>query len=121
LVRVVLFLIDAFVALTACGGGIALALGLEGRRFPSTLLERTPFRSYVAPGVILATAVGGSAAAAAAALALSETLGTTLSAAAGAILCGWIAVEVWLLRRPSATEAAYLGLGAAMVALAVIA
>jgi hypothetical protein len=33
-IRIVLIVIDAVVGLTAIGGGIALATGLEGERFP---------------------------------------------------------------------------------------
>jgi hypothetical protein len=59
--RKVLVALDAFVGLTAVGGGLALAAGLEGDRFPPEYLEGTPFDSYVVPGLILAAAVGGSA------------------------------------------------------------
>jgi hypothetical protein len=51
--------VDVFVALTALGGGIALATGLEADRFPLDWLRGTPFRNYVIPGLILAGVVGG--------------------------------------------------------------
>jgi len=54
--------VDGLVALTAVGGGIALSTGLEGDRCPPELLNRTPFTSYVVPGILLAGIVGGSAA-----------------------------------------------------------
>ena len=61
--RVVLFIVDLFVALTAIGGGIALFTGLESdERIPPEWLDGTPFKSYVIPGLILAVVVGGSAA-----------------------------------------------------------
>lgn len=59
--RIALFAADAFVGLTAVGGDIALATGLEGNRFPPEYLDRTPFESYVILGLILAGIVGGSA------------------------------------------------------------
>ncbi len=54
--------LSGFTALTAIGGGLALATGAEGGRFPIELLRETPFSSYVAPGLILAGVVGGTAA-----------------------------------------------------------
>lgn len=44
---VALFVVDAFVALTAVGGGIALVDGLERGRFSLEMLRGTPFGSYV--------------------------------------------------------------------------
>jgi hypothetical protein len=64
-VQVVLVIVDAVVGVTAAGGGIALAAGLEGGRYPARWLKGTPFSSYLIPGLILAVVVGGSAAAAA--------------------------------------------------------
>lgn len=59
---VVLLTLDAFVALTALGGGVALVAGLEEGRFPLEWLRGTPFTSYTLPGLLLAALVGGSAA-----------------------------------------------------------
>ena len=55
--RVVLLVLDAFMALSAIGGGIALMLG--ALPIPISYLEGSPFDSYVVPGVILAVALGG--------------------------------------------------------------
>ena len=56
--EVALLILAGFVALTAIGGGIALAAGLEGERFPAEWLEGSPFEDYRVPGLILA-GVGG--------------------------------------------------------------
>jgi hypothetical protein len=53
-VRVAHFVVDAFTAVTAVGGGTAWATGLESDRFPAEMLRRTQFGSYVIPGLILA-------------------------------------------------------------------
>src|SRR5271157_1831394 len=58
-IRIVLVVVDAVVGLTAIGGGIALAAGLEGERYPVEWLTGTPFSSYLIPGLILSVAVGG--------------------------------------------------------------
>jgi hypothetical protein len=52
-VRVALVTLDVFVAVSAIGGGIAVATGVD--RFPAAWLSGTPFRSYLFPGLILAT------------------------------------------------------------------
>ncbi|MFB3739430.1 MAG: hypothetical protein ACE14W_10775 [Candidatus Velamenicoccus archaeovorus] len=119
--RFALLLVDAFVALTAIGGGITLAAGLEGDRFPLDWLERTPFDSYVIPGVILAVAVGGSAAAATATTVLAPAAGGWVSVAAGFVLLGQIGGELALLRQPiSRTEVLYFGVSATMMTLGLL-
>jgi hypothetical protein len=88
--RVALLAVDAFAAVTAVGGGLALVTGLEGDRFPADWLRGTPFSSYVVPGLILAGVVGGSAAVAAAATLRSPRAGGRISMLAGMIMIGWI-------------------------------
>ena len=75
-VRVAHFVVDAFTAVMAVGGGTAWATGLESGRFPAEVLRGTQFGSYVISGLIPAVVVGGSAAVAAAATLLSRAAGT---------------------------------------------
>jgi hypothetical protein len=95
--RAALVIVDAFVALAAIGGGLALALGMEGGRFPLAWLEGTPFADYVAPGLILAVAVGGSAAVATVAVVRDARGGGRASVVAGAVLVAWIVGEMLVL------------------------
>lgn len=120
--RIALFAADAFAGLTAVGGGIALATGLEGDRFPPEYLEGTPFSSYVLPGLILAGIVGGSATVAAVVTLRSEKVGGPTSVLAGAIMMGWILGELLILNQPSWTwiELFYFALGATMAALGLV-
>lgn len=100
--RVALFIVDLFVALTAIGGGIALFTGLESsERVPPEWLHGTPFKSYVIPGLILAVIVGGSAAIATFATYDSRSAGGAMSLLAGVLLMGFIVVEVLILNQPS--------------------
>jgi hypothetical protein len=117
-----LLVADGFVALTAVGGGVALATGLEGERFPLEMLHGTPFTSYVVPGLLLALVVGGSATAASLATIRSPMLGGIASVAAGAIMVGWIGGEALILDQPDAptpTELLYAAVGGAMMLLGV--
>lgn len=116
-IRIALLVVDAFVAVTAVVGSLALVTGLEGDRFPLTLLESTPFSSYVLPGLLLMVVVGGSATIAIAALLRGLDSGAPASIVAGALLLGWIIGEVLILNQPSWFEAVYVAVGLTMVAL----
>ena len=122
--RVTLFIVDLFVALTAIGGGIALFTGLESsERVPPEWLHRTPFKSYVIPGLILAVVVGGSAAIATFATHDSPSAGGAVSILAGILLMGFIAVEVVILNQPSrwtVTEVVFFITGLAMLLMGLV-
>lgn len=120
--RIALLAVDGFAAVSAVGGGMALATGLEGGRFSPELLRGTPFRSYVVPGALLAGVVGKSAVWATIATAVGPRPGGALSVVAGATMMGWIAGEVAVLRAPEArspVEALYFLVGAAMAGLGI--
>ncbi len=86
--RILLATLDVFVALTATGGGIAAATGVDP--LPSEWLEGTPFRSYMIPGILLALLVGGSATAASVMMLRRSHNGPAASGIAGIILMGWV-------------------------------
>lgn len=123
-VRIALVAVDAFVALTAIGGGLALAFGLRTRRLPVEWLKRSPFHSYRIPGLILAVVVGGGAAVAAVATVRSAYVGGLASILAGALLMGQIIGEMLLLDQPdqpSRIEIFYFAVGLLMTALGFVA
>ena len=120
--RVALVVVDAFAALTAIGGGAMLVAGLEDGRFPASWLTGTPLSGYVIPGLILAGAVGGSAAIAAVATLRGGHRGGLASMLSGVVLLGWIVGEIVILsgRRAemvSAMEGFYLAVGLVMAGL----
>lgn len=119
--RVALIVIDAVTASTAVGGGIALAAGLEGDRYPIEQLNGTPFHSYRIPGLMLATLVGGSATIATATTLRRSNMAAPASMIAGLALMGWIVGEVRLLKQPLSPErlweAGYFAAGLTMAAL----
>ncbi len=120
MLHLILLLLDLFVALTAIGGGVALVAGLEADRFALELLDRTPFHSYLIPGLLLAAVVGGSAAAASVGLFLASATGAPLTAFAGVLLAGYITVELKILNdnQPwSWTELFYLVVATLMIVL----
>ena len=115
----ILFVASVFVAFTAIGGGITLAIGFD--KFPAEWLVGTPFRSYLIPGLILAVVVGGSAAASAMAILRKPSTGAIVSILAGGILLGWLLGERLILPTVAFVpqfwwlEAGYVAIGMLMV------
>jgi len=114
-----LFIASLFVALTAIGGGITLAIGMD--KFPPGWLIGTPFSSYLIPGLILAVVVGGSAAVAAVTTLRRADNGALAAMLAGAILLGWLVGERLILPKEAFVpqfwwlEAIYVAAGLMMV------
>lgn len=121
-IRAVLVVLDVSIALSAIAGGVALATGVEGDRFPLEVLRDTPFGSYVLPGLILAVCVGGSATVAVAAALRKPPFFALTSVFAGIVLMGWITGEVLILPpvMRSSVEAAFFVLGLLITAFALL-
>src|SRR5947209_13150903 len=102
--------LEAAVAVSAAGGA---AYGLSGAPGVKTSwLDGSPFSSYVVPSIVLLVAVGGSAVLALGALLTGSRRAPALSVMAGAILVGWIAVEViWIPFSPLQPACLAAGLG----------
>jgi hypothetical protein len=116
-VRRTLIGLHLFNALSAVGGGIALAAGLLG--VPTVLLRHTPFDSFVVPGTFLAVIIGGSATIAATALLNHRPRALVTSAAAGAVMVGWILGETLLVEGFSWLQGLYLLTGLLVIAATV--
>ena len=102
-----------FNAVSAVGGGIALAADLLG--VPTVLLRHTPFDSFIVPGIFLAVIIGGSATVGAAALLAHRPRALVTSAAAGAVMVGWILGETLLVEGFSWLQGLYLATGSIIV------
>jgi lipid-A-disaccharide synthase-like uncharacterized protein len=129
LVRIAIGVPEAFIALSAIGGGIVLLAGTYqdgvlieagGRgQFPLEWLQNTPFSDYTIPALILAIGVGGSSLIAAVTVFTSREVGVLASVAAGLIMAGYIVVEVVMLKQGvSWIEGMYFGLGLLISGLA---
>lgn len=102
-----------FHALSAVGGGIALVAG--ALPVPLAVLRHTPFDSFVVPGIFLGTVIGGSALIGARALLAGSRRALVASAAAGAIMVGWILGETVLVEGFSWLQGLYLVTGSIVV------
>ena len=129
LVRIAIGVPEAFIALSAIGGGIVLLAGTYqdgvlieagGRgHFPLEWLQHTPFSDYTIPALVLAIGVGGSSLSAAVLVFTGREEGVLASVAAGLIMAGFTVVEVVTLKQGvSWIEGLYFGLGLAISGLA---
>jgi hypothetical protein len=83
--------LELFVAVNAVAGSIYLFGGAPD--WPGEWLQRTPFESWLIPGLILLVAVGGSMVAAAWTAWRRPELGASAAMIAGVVLLVWISVE----------------------------
>lgn len=129
LVRTAIGVLEAFIALSAIGGGIVLLGGTyqngvlieAGGRglFPLEWLLNTPFSDYTIPALILAIGVGGSSFVAAVLVFIGREVAVLASIVAGLIMAGYIVGEVMMLRQGiSWIEGMYFGLGLLISGLA---
>ena len=129
LVRLAIGIPEAFIALSAIGGGILMLAGsyqngvlieAGGRgQFPLEWLANTPFNDYTIPALILAICVGGSSLIGAVTIFTGRKIGVLASLVAGLVLAGYIVVEIVMLRQGvSWIEGLYFGLGLLISGLA---
>ncbi|HMO31454.1 MAG TPA: hypothetical protein PKE63_10750 [Lacibacter sp.] len=98
--RLALRILLAFVAITAIPCGLLLVLRPDGSwlGLSTTLLQPTPFRSFLVPGLILSLLVGS---ANLQALVVHLRQGTNAfwhTLTAGVLIAGWIVVQIALIR-----------------------
>ena len=129
--RVAIGVPEAFIALSAIGGGILMLLtgryryGVlieagERGQFPLEWLHNTPFGDYTIPALILTIGVGGSSLLAVVTVFTGREVGVLASLLAGLLITGHIVGEVGLLRQGvSWIEGLYFGLGLLISALAI--
>jgi hypothetical protein len=109
-----------FTGLTAVAGGAALATSRgDVNGPPLTLLEHTPFTSFLVPGLLLLLVIGvGSLAAAALEARRIENSEVAVSVA-GAGLMVWIITQLALIRTVSWLQLLYFIVGAATLGCAI--
>ena len=110
----------AFIAAGAIPVGVGFMLHPDGSGvgMPLSVLAGTPFPDFTVPGLVLALGVGGSQLAAGALVALGRPPGWKVALVAGAILAGWIAVQVAFIGYWSLLQPIVFAIAAAELALA---
>ena len=123
--RNTLLAVEAFVALTAFAGGIALMLGalIPGLSAaitpPAEYLENSPFSSYLVPGMVLALVLGGIHAIAFVLLLRRRPSALFAAAAAGYAALIWIFVQMMVIPF-SFLQAVYFMAGAVELGLVLL-
>ncbi|HEY3506408.1 MAG TPA: hypothetical protein VGN37_26915 [Actinocatenispora sp.] len=111
-----LVLLEFVVGVSAVGGAIALIGG--GAGIPDRALARTPFTSWVVPGIALFAVVAVPMLAAASAYAWAPRMFWGLSVTAGLALLAWMAAEIALVREFSSLQPMMIVVGGVVLALA---
>ena len=121
--RLALVALELFTALGALYGGGMLVADPTGKRIGFTLqmLERTPFRSYLVPGIVLLAVNGLGMLAVALGVLWRWRHAITASIGVGALLVGWIAVQLLMIGYVSALQPLMLATGALIAGTAVLA
>ena len=112
--------LELFVAIGALVGGSLFMLGPDGHLMgmPVSLLSRSPFSSFLIPGLLLFSAIGIGPLAAAIVTYRRPTIAPLAAALVGLILMGWVTIEMVMLAGPSSLLwALYLVLGTGLTAL----
>jgi hypothetical protein len=120
--RIWLAALCLFAGLTAVWGGLELVLSPDGSfmRLPLSLLENTPFRDFVIPGLLLTSFVGGINTLAGVLLLRGHPRADAEAMVSGAILATWILVEVILIRHVHWLHGLYLAVGLTIFGIAVV-
>jgi hypothetical protein len=114
-----LLALELFLSLGALAGGGLLLAGPDGHLLglPRSLLERTPFSSFLIPGLVLFTVLGVAPAWAAWLTFRRQKWAPVVAVGVGLALIGWIAVEMVLLAGAQTLAwTLYLLVGCAIVA-----
>lgn len=112
----ILYGLNLFLALTAVAGGIALIAGVI--KMPLSALAGSPFTDFTVPGILLTAIVGGTSLLAAWLVHRGLGLGAQVSAVAGGAIIIFEIVE-WNIIGFQWLQALYIGVGVAILALAV--
>ena len=111
-----------FSAVTAIAGGTELVIWRQGNRYvPIALLEKTPFQTFLIPGLLLGLLVGGASLWCAILAWRRSTYAIDGTLFAGATLALWIVSEVALLRSIHPLHVFFGILGLAILLLGLLA
>jgi hypothetical protein len=108
-----LFILLLFTAITSIPSGVLLMLKPDGAFFnmPLSMLNATPFKNFLIPGMALLVAVGGANLVALIKNIKHQSNRYSWAIAAGAILCGWIGIQILLINAMSWLHFLYGGIG----------
>lgn len=117
--KLFLFLLTAYVALTAIVCGALLMSYPDGSLFSmsTALLNETPFSSFFVPGLILCVVVGGTNLVAVIRNMQTHPMRYNWSIAGAVMLIGWVVVQMLLISELHWLQFVYLSIGGMMLLL----
>jgi len=119
-IRVLLIVLNIFLALTAFGGGIQLLVGFYIP--PVEMLNGSPFKDFTIPGLALGIIVGGSALFAAILWIRKSKFAIPASVAAGLVIMFFEFVEALIIGSPAGParfmQILYFGMGTMIASVA---
>ncbi len=113
-----LAVLELLVGIGAVAGGASLALAPDGSilHMPLDMLNGTPFRTYLIPGLLLGLVVGGSNILAAVLTLLRKRHARPAGILAGSVLVVWILTQLALVGYQHPLQPIYLAAGVVIVA-----
>jgi FtsH-binding integral membrane protein len=118
--KTLLFLLVSFIALTAAISGLYMMSNPDSgaMNLPLNLLEGTPFKNYIVPGLLLAVIVGGVNFLAAFLNMQRDPNRYNWAMAGGFMICGWIIIQMILVNSFSWLQIFYLVIGLLIILIA---
>jgi len=118
--KTLLFILLSFIALTSTLSGLIMMGNPDGliMNLPLSLLDETPFKDFLIPGMLLATIVGGVNLLAVFYNIQRHPSRYNWAIAGGLMITGWIVVQVILIHTVHWLNFLYLGIGILIILLA---
>jgi hypothetical protein len=118
--KILLFILVSFIALTASLSGLLMISRPDSEilNLPIGLLEGTPFKDYLAPGILLTTIVGGVNLLAVLSNMQRHPNRYNWAITGGIVITGWIITQMILIRTLHWLHFIYLGIGFLIVLIA---
>jgi hypothetical protein len=119
-IAVALAVLQVATAVSAFAGGLSLAIAPDGdiMGMSTDILEGSPFNDFLVPGLVLLFGVGGSMLLGGIAVWRSWRWGYAMAFAAGAVMVGWITVQVFIINEVNILHYVYWTAGTVTMLLA---
>lgn len=118
--RPLLFILVCFIAITALLSGLLMISSPDGKLFSLSpaLLQGTPFKDYLVPGILLTVVVGGANLVAVVYNIQRHANRYNWAIAGGFIISGWILIQVLLIHALHWLHFVYFGTGLLIILIA---
>lgn len=118
--KTLLFILVSFIAVTSTLSGLLMISNPDGgiMNLPLSLLDGTPFKDFLIPGILLTTIVGGVNLLAVFYNMQRHVNRYNWAMAGGIMMSGWIVVQMILIHAARWLHFLYLGIGILIILLA---